>query len=74
MLLPGAAPPVGLLSRLAFSQQEFQAQESEAVSLLKQGPEITDVTSHTLLDEAPRVAHNGGVETVPLGPEGWVRG
>lgn len=34
-------------------------QELEVVSLLKPGPETIHVTSHPLLDEAARVAHNG---------------
>lgn len=51
---------------LASPQQEFQGQEVEAVSLLKQGPEI-DAMSHPLLDEATRAAHNGEGETNVFG-------
>lgn len=55
---------------LASPQQEFQGQEGEDVSLLKQGPKI-DVRTHPLLDGATRAACNGEGKTMSLSLEGW---
>lgn len=56
---------------LASPQQEFQGQEGEDVSLLKQGPKI-DVRTHLLLDGATRAACNREGKTMSLSLEGWV--
>lgn len=47
-------------------------QELEVVSLLKPGPETIHVTSHPLLDEAARVAHNGEGKRHLWVLRGWV--